>query len=79
MENNRGSSMKTTLISKSISQDLSNSNNLEEQLTDFVKKSLADSYSQNLDASLQLLDRAWEAQKVLWQLRDDPQVRSANS
>jgi hypothetical protein len=71
--------MKTTLILKSISQDLPNSNNLEEQLTDFVKKSLADSYSLDVNASLQLLDRAWEVQKVLWQLRDDPQVRSANS
>jgi hypothetical protein len=71
--------MKTTLILKSISPDLSNSNNLEEQLSDFVKKSLADSYSLDLNASLQLLDVAWEAQKVLWQLRDDTQVRSANS
>jgi hypothetical protein len=71
--------MKTTVILKSISPDLSNSNNLEEQLTDFVKKSLADSYSLDLNASLQLLDRAWEAQKVLWQLRHDTQVRSANS
>jgi hypothetical protein len=47
---------------------------LEEQLTAFVQKSLADSYSQDLDANLQLLDVAWEAQKRLWQLRDNTQV-----
>jgi hypothetical protein len=66
--------MKNTLVLKSLSQDLSNSNNLEEELTDFVKKSLADSYSQDIDASLQLLDRAWEAQKLLWKLRDRTEV-----
>ena len=66
--------MKTTLVLKSLSQDLSNSNNLEEELTDFVKKSLADSYSQDIDVNLQLLDRAWEAQKLLWKLRDKTEV-----
>jgi hypothetical protein len=71
--------MKNTLILQSISQDLPNSNNLEEQLTAFVKNSLADSYSLDLNASLQLLDRAWEAQKLLWQIRDGDRVRSANS
>lgn len=71
--------MKTTLVLKSLSQDLSNSNNLEEELTDFVKKSLADSYSPDIDANLQRIDQAWEAQKLLWQLRDGTQVRSANS
>jgi hypothetical protein len=40
-------------------------------LTGFVQKSLADSYSQDIDANLQVLDRAWEAQKLLWQLRCD--------
>jgi hypothetical protein len=71
--------MKNTLILQSISQDLPNSNNLEEQLTAFVKNSLADSYSLDLNASLQLLDRAWEAQKLLWQIRDGDRVRSTNS
>jgi hypothetical protein len=65
---------KTTVIVKSISNSVSNSTSLEEQLTAFVQKSLADSYSQDLDASLQQLDAAWEAQKLLWQLRDDTQV-----
>lgn len=71
--------MKTTLILQSISQNLSNSNNLEEQLTDFVKTSLADSYSLDINDSLQLLDKAWEAQKLLWQMRDGDRVRSTNS
>jgi hypothetical protein len=71
--------MKNTLILQSISQDLSNSNNLEEQLTDFVKTSLADSYSLDINDSLQLLDKAWEAQKLLWQMRDGDRVRSTNS
>ncbi|MEG3838747.1 hypothetical protein [Microcoleus sp. herbarium14] len=66
--------MKKTVLLKSISQYLSNSTSLEDQLTDFVKKSLADSYSQDLDATLQQLDLAWEAQKLLWQLRDGAQV-----
>ena len=65
---------KTTVLVKSISNSVSNSTSLEEQLTAFVQKSLADSYSQDLDARLQLLDVAWEAQKRLWQLRDDTQV-----
>jgi len=47
---------------------------LEYQLTDFVQKSLADSYSQDIDANLQLLDVAWEVQKRLWHLRDDTQI-----
>ena len=66
--------MKNTLVLKSLSQDLSNSNNLEEELTDFVKKSLADSYCPDIDANLQRLDRAWEAQKLLWKLRDDTKL-----
>lgn len=65
---------KTTVLVKSISNSVSNSTSLEEQLTAFVQKSLADSYSQDLDARLQQLDAAWEAQKRLWQLRDDTQV-----
>ena len=65
---------KTTVLVKSISHSVSNSTSLEYQLTDFVQKSLADSYSQDLDANLQQLDAAWEAQKLLWQLRDDTQV-----
>jgi hypothetical protein len=65
---------KTTVLVKSISNSVSNSTSLEEQLTAFVQKSLADSYSQDLDANLQQLDAAWEAQKLLWQLRDDTQV-----
>jgi hypothetical protein len=65
---------KTTVLVKSISNSVSNSTSLEEQLTAFVQKSLADSYSQDLDASLQQLDAAWEAQKLLWQMRDDTQV-----
>jgi hypothetical protein len=65
---------KTTVLVKSISNSVSNSTSLEEQLTAFVQKSLADSYSQDLDPRLQLLDVAWEAQKRLWQLRDNTQV-----
>lgn len=65
---------KTTVIVKSISNSVSNSTSLEDQLTDFVQKSLADSYSQDLDANLQQLDAAWEAQKLLWQMRGDTQV-----
>jgi len=65
---------KTTVLVKSISNYVSNSTSLEEQLTAFVQKSLADSYSQDLDANLQQLDSAWEAQKRLWQLRDNTQV-----
>ncbi|NJK74684.1 MAG: hypothetical protein HC849_24490 [Oscillatoriales cyanobacterium RU_3_3] len=71
--------MQTTLVLKFISQNLSDSNNLEEQLTDFVKTSLADSYSLDINDSLQLLDKAWEAQKLLWQMRDGDRVRSTNS
>lgn len=44
---------------------------LEAFLTDFVQKALADSYSQDIDTNLKLLDLAWEAQKFLWKLRDD--------
>jgi hypothetical protein len=65
---------KTTVLVKSISNSVSNSTSLEDRLTAFVQKSLADSYSHDLDARLQLLDAAWEAQKLLWQLRDDTQV-----
>ncbi|MEG3859005.1 hypothetical protein [Microcoleus sp. herbarium12] len=65
---------KTTVLVKSISNSVSNSTSLEDQLTAFVQKSLADSYSQDLDANLQQLDAAWEAQKLLWQMRDDTQV-----
>ncbi len=65
---------KTTVLVKSISHSVSNSTSLEDQLTDFVQKSLADSYSQDLDANLQQLDAAWEAQKLLWQMRGDTQV-----
>jgi hypothetical protein len=65
---------KTTVLVKSISNFISNSTSLEDQLTDFVQKSLADSYSQDLDANLQQLDAAWEAQKLLWQMRGDTQV-----
>ncbi|MEG4803946.1 hypothetical protein QUB63_07515 [Microcoleus sp. ARI1-B5] len=65
----------TTVISKFIPNDVSNNNaSLEDQLTAFVQKSLADSYSQDVDATLQQLDAAWEAQKLVWQLRDDAQV-----
>jgi hypothetical protein len=60
----------TTSISQSAHNNVSNSN-LEVHLTGFVQKSLADSYSQDIDANLQVLDRAWEAQKLLWQLRCD--------
>ncbi len=66
---------KTTVISKFMPNDVSNNSaNLEDQLTAFVQKSLADSYSQDVDATLQQLDEAWEAQKMVWQLRDEAQV-----
>lgn len=66
---------KTTVLSKFIPNDVSNNSaSLEDQLTAFVKKSLADSYSQDVDATLQQLDEAWEAQKMVWQLRDETQV-----
>ncbi|MGL5065644.1 MAG: hypothetical protein ACRC62_37215 [Microcoleus sp.] len=61
----------TTLISKSI-HNLS-SISLEVLLADFVQQALADSYSHNIDANLRLLDVAWEAQKLLWKMRDNIQ------
>jgi hypothetical protein len=66
---------KTTVLSKFMPNDVSNNSaNLEDQLTAFVQKSLADSYFQDVDATLQQLDAAWEAQKMVWQLRDKAQV-----
>ncbi|MEG4322267.1 MULTISPECIES: hypothetical protein [unclassified Microcoleus] len=66
---------KTTVLSNFIPNDVSNNSaSLEDQLTAFVQKTLADSYSQDVDATLQQLDAAWEAQKLVWQLRDDAQV-----
>ncbi|MCC3413722.1 MAG: hypothetical protein JGK24_14245 [Microcoleus sp. PH2017_29_MFU_D_A] len=66
---------KTTVLSKFMPNDVSNNSaNLEDQLTAFVQKSLADSYSQDVDATLQQLDAAWEAQKLVWQMRDDTKV-----
>jgi hypothetical protein len=66
---------KTTVLSNFIPNDVSNNSaSLEDQLTAFVQKSLADSYSQDVDVTLQQLDAAWEAQKMVWQLRDDAQV-----
>jgi hypothetical protein len=67
---------KNTLISKLIPDCVSNNSdsnsaNLEEHLTAFVQKSLADSYSQDVDTTLQLLDEAWEAQKLVWELRNN--------
>ena len=59
----------TTLFSKSTNNISSIS--LEVLLTDFVQKTLVDSYSQDIDANLRLLDRAWDVQKFLWKLRDD--------
>jgi hypothetical protein len=44
---------------------------LEVLLTDFVQKALADTYSQDIHANLQLLAVAWEVQKFIWKLRDD--------
>jgi hypothetical protein len=66
---------KTTVLSKFMPNDVSNNSaNLEDQLTAFVQKSLADSYFQDVDATLQQLDAAWEAQKLVWQMRDEAQV-----
>ena len=45
--------------------------NLEVLLTKKKKKALADSYSQDINANLQLLDLAWDVQQFLWKLRDD--------
>jgi hypothetical protein len=59
----------TTLFSKSTNNI--SSINLEVLLTDFVQKTLVDSYSQNINANLRLLDLAWDVQKFLWKLRDD--------
>lgn len=59
----------TTLFSKSTNNI--SSINLEVLLTDFVQKVLVDSYSQNINANLRLLDLAWDVQKFLWKLRDD--------
>ena len=59
----------TTLFSKSTNNI--SSINLEVLLTDFVQKVLVDSYSQNINANLRLLDLAWNVQKFLWKLRDD--------
>jgi hypothetical protein len=66
---------KTTVLSKFIPNDVSNNSaSLEDQLTAFVQKTLADSYSQDVDATLEQLDAAWQAQKLVWQLRDEAQV-----
>jgi hypothetical protein len=45
--------------------------NLEEKLTQFVNASLQASYSPkySLQSRMELLERAWKAQKLLWQLR----------
>jgi hypothetical protein len=59
----------TTIFSKSTNNIPSIS--LEVWLTDFVQKALADSYSQDINANLRLLDLAWDVQKILWKLRDD--------
>ncbi|NJK70141.1 MAG: hypothetical protein HC941_29815 [Microcoleus sp. SU_5_3] len=59
----------STVFSKSTHKVSSIS--LEVLLTDFVQKALADSYSQDIDANLRLLDLAWDVQKFLWKLRDD--------
>ena len=59
----------TTVFSKSTNNISSIS--LEVLLTDFVQKALADSYSQDIDANLRLLDLAWDVQKFLWKVRDD--------
>jgi hypothetical protein len=67
---------RTTNVSNSAANNgnVSNSTKLEAQLTDFVQKSLADSYSLKLETALQVLDEAWEAQKLLWQMRDNTRV-----
>jgi len=59
----------TTIFSKSTNNIPSIS--LEVWLTDFLQKALADSYSQDINANLRLLDLAWDVQKILWKLRDD--------
>jgi hypothetical protein len=59
----------TTVFSKSTNNISSIS--LEVLLTDFVQKALADSYSQDIDTNLQLLELAWDVQKFIWELRDD--------
>jgi hypothetical protein len=45
--------------------------NLEERLTQFVDAALKASYSQKYSpqSRMELLERAWKAQKLLWQLR----------
>ena len=59
----------TTIFSKSTNNISSIS--LEVWLTNFLQKALADSYSQDINANLRLLDLAWDVQKILWKLRDD--------
>jgi hypothetical protein len=59
----------TTVFSKSTNNI--SSINLKVLLIDFVQKALADSYSQDIDANLRLLDLAWDVQKFLWKVRDD--------
>lgn len=48
----------------------------ELHLKAFVKSALQQSQAgkYSIDQNLHLLDRAWEAQKLLWQLREAPQV-----
>jgi hypothetical protein len=58
----------TTVFSNSTNNISSIS--LEALLTDCLQKALADSYSQDINANLQLLDLAWDVQKFLWKLRD---------
>lgn len=48
---------------------------LEADLTIFIKKSIIQSYQEEPDIALKLLDSAWEAQKLLWQLREETAVQ----
>lgn len=48
---------------------------LEANLTIFIKKSIIQSYQEKPDIAMKLLDSAWEAQKLLWQVREQTAVQ----
>ena len=59
---------------------LSSQKDLEISLVAFIKFAHAQSQARrySYDQTLHLLDRAWEAQKLLWQLRYEQQCSTNN-
>lgn len=52
-------------------QYISSVSNLETRLTVFIRWALRQSYFCKADEAMNLLDEAWSAQKLVWQLRND--------